>query len=99
MEFGKYRRKTLKKYVYNIDKHLQEVDSFNDVTSDFWDVCASQFRVNNDNKPNIRKWNPEKNEFDFYASNSKHWTLVDPDIKDNKSIQYARKIKLLLNSK
>ena len=88
MEFGKWRRQVFKKYYNNIDKHLEEIDSFNDVTSDYWDVCSSQFKVNPDNKPNIRKWNAEKNGYDFYCLNSKHWTLVDPNVDDPKSIQY-----------
>ncbi len=91
MEFGKYRRHTLKKYAFNNDQYLQDLENFNDVTSEFWDVLSTQYRMNRDNNPTIRKWNSTKNTHDFYSTNSKHWSLVDPDVKDNKSIQYARK--------
>lgn len=91
MEFGKYRRRMFKKHYFNIDKFLEEIEAFNDVSSEYWDVINSQTRNNNDNKPNIRKWNPEKNTYDLYSSNSKHWSFVDPNVKDLKSIQYARK--------
>jgi hypothetical protein len=89
MEFGKYRRTQFKKYFYNVDKHLEEIDTFNDVSSDYWDLCSGQFKLNHDNKPNIRKWNKDKNAYDFYCLNSKHWTLTDPNVTDNKSIQYS----------
>jgi hypothetical protein len=89
MDFGKYRRKVFKKYYYNIDKHLEELESFNDVQSDYWDICSGQFKINADNKPNIRKWNQEKNSYDFYCLNSKHWSLTDPNVDDVKSIQYS----------
>lgn len=91
MEFGKYRRKFFKKYFSNIDKYIEDVDAFNDVNSDYWDVISGQVKINVDNKPNIRKWNSEKNEYDFYSSNSKHWSFVDPHVKDSKSIQYSSK--------
>ena len=98
MEFGKYRRQFFKKYYFNIDKHLEEIDTFNDVTSDYWDVCSGQFKISADNKPNVRKWNPEKNGYDFYCSNSKHWSLVDPNVTDNKSIQYeSNNLNIYLN--
>lgn len=74
-----------------MDKHLEEIDAFNDVSSDYWDVVSGQVKINVDNKPNIRKWNQEKNDYDFYSSNSKHWSLVDPNVKDERSIQYASK--------
>ncbi len=90
MEFAKYRRTMMKKYYYDIDKHLEAIDSYNDVQSDYWDIISGNLRANIDNKPNIRKWNKDKNAYDFYALNSKHWTLVDPEVKDIKSIQYAR---------
>jgi hypothetical protein len=89
MEFGKYRRNLFKQYYYNIDKHLEEIDGFNDIMSDYWDACNGQFKINLDNKPNIRKWNQEKNEYEFYCNNSKHWTLCDPTVDNPKSIQYA----------
>ncbi len=91
MDFGKYRRKFFKKHYFNMEKYLEEIEAFNDVTADYWDVCSSQFKVNTDNKPNIRKWDAEKNAYDFYCSNSKHWSLVDPTINDEKSIQQSSK--------
>ena len=92
MDFGSYRRKFFKKYFYNNEKYIEEVDAFNNVTSDYWDVIAGQVKINVDNKPSIRKWNSDKNEYDFYSLNSKHWSLVDPNVTDNKSIQYSSKI-------
>jgi hypothetical protein len=89
MEFGKYRRKFFKKYYANSDKYIEEINQFNDTNVEYWEVASGQVKINPDNKPNVRKWNPEKNEYDFYSATSKHWTCVDPDVKDIKSIQYA----------
>jgi hypothetical protein len=91
MEFSKYRRQVFKKYYYNTDKYLEEIETFNNISSGYWDKCNSLLKMNNDNKPNVRKWNSEKNAYDFYCLNSKHWTFVDPNVKDPKSIQYSRK--------
>jgi|LauGreDrversion4_2_1035121.scaffolds.fasta_scaffold552160_2 hypothetical protein len=88
MEYGRYRRKFFKKYYYNLDKHLQELEGYNDVNSDYWEVASTPVKVNIDNKPNIRKWNDSKNRYDFYSLNSKHWSQVDPIVDDDKSIQH-----------
>lgn len=91
MEFGKYRRNTFLKYYNDGRKYSEDLDTFNDVVSNFWDATSNNQKMNSDNKFNMRRWNPTKNEYDFFAKNSKHWTFTDPNMKDDKSIQTYRK--------
>jgi len=88
MKFLKTRRDFFKKYHYDFDKISPEIDNFNDYNIDYWDNVKNDVRSNNDNDTNLRKWNKETNKYDFYSPNSKNWKLVDPNMKDNKSIQY-----------
>jgi len=92
MEFGKYRRKIMRKYHLDQTKHIEDLEVLNDVQSPFWDACSGQFKISADNKPNIRKWNTLEKKYDFYCSNSKHFTLTDPNVTDPKSIQYESKL-------
>lgn len=87
MEFGKYRRQIFKKHYYDTSKMAEEIDIFNDVTSGYWDACTGQFKINQDNTLNMRKFNNDKNDYDYYSRDSKHWSLVDPSVEDPKSIQ------------
>ncbi len=89
MEFGKYRRQIFNKYFYDTSKIIEDIDTFNDITSEYWDAQSNNLNLSGDNKPNIRKWNPDKKEYDYYCTNSKHWKLVDPNVNDIKSIQNA----------
>ena len=94
MEFGKYRRNIMKKYYLDQTKYIEELEQFNDLPGSFWDTCSGQFKISNDNKPNLRRWNTLEKKYDFYCYNSKHFTLTDPDVKNPQSIQYES-IKLL----
>jgi len=91
MEFLKYRRKLFKKYYFDYSKYSKDLDTFNDVATEFWDNSNARKNMI-DNQPNIRIPNPENKEndgWDFYSTLSKHHDFVDPTCKDNKSIQYA----------
>lgn len=91
MEFGKYRRSIFKKYFNDNSKYVNDLETFNDLTSEYWDVTSGIFRINKDNIPNIRKFDDATNDYKFYSGNSKHFSLVDPECDDNKSIQYEGK--------
>ena len=95
MEFGKYRRSVFKKYYNDNSKHINDLETFNDLTSEYWDVSSGNFRINKDNIANIRKLDENTNEYKFYSGNSKHYSLVDPECDDTKSIQYASKLNLI----
>ena len=88
MAFLKTRRDFFKKYYYDFDKLSNELDQFNDHTVDFWDNVKNDVKNNIDNAINIKRFNKEKNKMEFYSLYSKNWRLVDPDVKNNKSIQY-----------
>jgi len=91
MEFLKYRRRLFKKYVFDYAKYGNDLETFNDVATDYWDNCNARKNMI-DNQPNIRRPNPENvenNGWDFYSTISKHPEFVDPRCSDNKSIQYA----------
>jgi hypothetical protein len=88
MEFGKYRRLAFRKYHTNINKYIEDIDQFNDLTSEYWDTCNNLLKINNDNKPTVRRWNKELNKFEFYAEHSKHWSMVDPTRVDERNIQH-----------
>ena len=89
MAFLKTRRDFFKKYYYDFDKLSNELDQFNDHTVDFWDNVKNDVKNNIDNAINIKRFNKEKNKMEFYSLYSKNWRLVDPDVKNNKSIQYC----------
>ncbi len=80
-------------------KNIEDYEVFNDVQGSFWDACSGQFKISADNKPNIRKWNTLEKKYDFYCLNSKHFTLVDPNITNPRSIQYESKFYINSRSK
>jgi hypothetical protein len=88
MEFGKYRRQVFRKYFFDFDKVYDDLEVMNDLTSSYWDTMTNMFKSNGDNKPKLRKLNTN-GEYELYCPESKHYTLVDPNVKDPKSIQYA----------
>jgi hypothetical protein len=88
MDFGKYRRNVFMKYYVDTSKYIEELETFNDVQSDYWEQMKQAMKGNRDNIPNLRKWNKEKDEYDLFAYNSKHYLVSDPNVKDDKCIQY-----------
>jgi len=94
MEFGKYRRKIMRKFHIDNSKYIEDLETLNDVPGPFWDACSGQFKISADNKPSIRKWNSLEKKYDFYCSNSKHYTLVDPNVSNPQSIQYESNFKV-----
>jgi hypothetical protein len=98
MEFMKYRREMGYKYILDYSKYTKELDEFNDVATEYWDDMNAK-RNSTDNKVNIRKPNKDNIEndgWDFYATKSKHYDVIDPRCSDNKSIQYAGEHRIYL---
>jgi hypothetical protein len=88
MEFGKYRRHIFRKYYFDTSKYIEEIDKFNDSPSEYWEYISLNLKTNRDNTANLKKWNPEKKDYDLFAYNSKHYLATDPNVKDDKCIQY-----------
>lgn len=84
----KTRRDFFKKYHYDYDKLSENLDNFNDVQIDFWDIVRGEEKTNPDNDINLRKWNTEKKQWDMYALYSKNYRQIDPNVTNKKSIQY-----------
>lgn len=101
MEMLKYRRFQHKKFGIDYMKYIKELEEFNDLTTEFWEIEGNMLKSNSDNKIDRRRWNSEKNQWDYYASTSKYYTMVDPYVVDNKNIQYqgTKRIFLLVKNK
>jgi len=89
MEFLKYRRSVFKKYQFDYTKYIKDLDSFNDIATEFWDNTNAQ-KNQPDNQLNIRRKSEDPTkEWDFYPTNSKHFDMIDARCDNPQSIQYA----------
>ncbi len=77
-----------RKYYFDTDKIYDDLEIMNDITTSYWDTLSNTFKSNGDNKPKLRKMNATGS-YEFYCPDSKHFSLVHPNVDDVRSIQYA----------